>query len=89
MKSDSSNGVFALSSTSLDFFAVEGENITVTIDRSVGTFGSVVVSLEVRLVNGGILGDEAADDFYPSSAAVTFAPGQTNGVSCVLELSQH
>lgn len=89
MKSDSSNGVFALSSTSLEFSAVEGDNITVAIDRSVGTFGSVVVNLEVRLVSGGVLGDEATDDFYPSSAAVTFAPGQTIGVSCVLELSQH
>ena len=82
LKSDSSNGVFALSPASLDFSTAEGEHITVVINRSVGTFSSVVVSFEVILVNGGTPGKIAMDDFQPSSGAVTFSQGQTVQVSC-------
>ena len=83
LKSDSSNGVFALSPASLNFSTIEGENITVVMDRDVGTFGSVVVKLEVRhFFNGDILGEVAVDDFYPSSGEVTFTDGQTVEVSC-------
>lgn len=81
LKSDSSNGVFRISPASLYFSTTEGENIMVVITRSVGTFGSVVVSFEVRLVDGGSLGEIAVDDFQPSSGAVTFAQGETTKVS--------
>lgn len=80
-KSDSSNGVFGFSSQSLSSTQVEGGNISLPIDRSIGTFGSVMVYWEVHTIINGLEGAIASEDFLPSSGVVTFAPGETQKAS--------
>ena len=70
LKSDSSNGVFGFSTSSLlPMTTVEGSSVTVTIIRTRGTFSSVTVSWEVRNTADGSL---ASDDFLSATGDVTF-----------------
>lgn len=70
LKSDSSNGVFGFSTSSLlPMTTVEGSSVTVTIIRTRGTFSSVTVSWEVRNTADESL---ATADFFSATGDVTF-----------------
>ena len=86
LKSDSSDGVFGFSQSTLSSTVMEGSNVTLLVDRSVGTFGSVMVYWEVRQTINGLEGAIAITDFLPSSGVVNFSPGETQKVILVLVL---
>lgn len=88
LKSDSSNGVFGFSQSTLSDTVMEGSNISLLIERSNGAFGSVLVNWDVRQVNSGLEGAIATEDFVPSSGVVNFEPGDVQKVILVVLLAQ-
>ena len=76
LKSDNANGLFGLKSIS-PIVVPESTNVTVTIERSKGQFGSATVSWNVFKVSTSVL---ASDDFLMASGSVDFAENENEKV---------
>ena len=72
LKSDSSNGIFGFTSNSLSSISEPG-NTTLTVNRSEGMFGEVMVNWEVRDTSTGTV---ATQDFDPATGFVSFGEGE-------------
>ena len=78
LKSDRANGEFSFTSTSLALrTSTEGSTLSYEIERSGGTFGSVLVTWEVQSLSSN---NDATVDFNPSTNEVLFESQVTNQV---------
>lgn len=76
LKSDNANGLFGFQS--INPIAIqESSNVTVTIQRTRGTFGSATVSWSVYKDLSSVL---ASNDFLMASGTVGFANGESQKV---------
>lgn len=76
LKSDNANGLFGFQSIN-PIGIQESSNVTVTIQRTRGTFGSATVSWSVYKDSSSVL---ASNDFLMASGTVGFANGESQKV---------
>lgn len=73
LKSDSSNGIFGFVANSFASVISEPGMVSLSVNRLVGNFDSVVVTWEVREESTGMV---AMQDFSPASGSILFEDGQ-------------
>lgn len=74
LKSDFSNGIFGFTSDSGASVIDEPGVVTLSVNRSAGSFDGVTLTWEVREVASGLV---ATRDFSPASGVVVFEDGET------------